>query len=306
MQALLGHDHVGSAMTYVHLAPAHVRAPTMPLALANTDPPPTALTPRALIDAYLAYVTQTGRVVDAQHRQHAERFFARWPDAMAWASEPLAVRRRARGRTRTLLTFLMLHRHLQPGYDYLLDIRLQPLWRELPATPLHGDLQLFRAASCELGFTSQVSKGAAGLVAARLLIQTGRPLTQLTDEDIAAFDAALRDRQARTGRSTSHYGRALFSTRSVLYHLGILSRPPSHRARTEAQSYEQRLARFGVSDQLRPTLVAYLERRAQRCWSRPSVAARRAWRSSGSTSRASTPRLAASPTSIVAATSRPT
>jgi integrase len=232
----------------------------MPLALANTDAPPTAMTPRALIDAYLAYVARTGRVVDAQYRQHAERFFARWPDTAAWAAEPLTIRRRARGRTRTLLTFLMLHRHLRPGYDYLLDITLQALWRELPATPLHDDLQRFRAASCELGFTSQVSKGAAGLVTARLLIQTGRALTQLTDEDIAAFDAALRDRQARTGRSTSHYGRALFSTRSVLYHLGILSRPPSHRARTEAQSYEQRLARFGVSNHLRPTVAAYLER----------------------------------------------
>src|SRR5918998_5108080 len=114
--------------------------PTMPLALANTDAPPTAMTPRALIDAYLAYVARTGRVVDAQYRQHAERFFARWPDTAAWAAEPLTIRRRARGRTRTLLTFLMLHRHLRPGYDYLLDITLQALWRELPATPLHEDL----------------------------------------------------------------------------------------------------------------------------------------------------------------------
>ena len=28
---------------------------------------------------------------------------------------------------------LMLHRHLRPGYDYLLDITLLPLWRELAA-----------------------------------------------------------------------------------------------------------------------------------------------------------------------------
>ncbi len=82
----------------------------------------------------------------------------------------------------------------------------------------------------------------------------------ITDQDIAAFDAALRDRQRRTGRPTAHYGRALFATRSVLYHLGVLSRPPTLRARTEAESYEQRLRRFGVSDQLRPTFVAYLER----------------------------------------------
>ncbi|MCA1677583.1 MAG: hypothetical protein LC777_00865 [Actinobacteria bacterium] len=279
----------------------------MPLALANTDPPPSApVTPRALIDAYLAHVAQTGRVVDAQYRQHAERFFARWPDAMAWAAEPLAVRRRARGRTRTLLTFLMLHRHLRPGYDYLLDITLQPLWRELPATALHDDLQRFRAASCELGFTSQVSKGAAGLVAARLLIQTGRPLMQLTDEDIAAFDAALRERRARTGRSTSHYGRALFSTRSVLYHLGILSRPPSPapepRRKAMSSAWHASVSATSSARRSWPTSSAC----AQRCRRRRSVAARRTWRSSLSTSRASTPRLAASPSSIAAATSRPT
>ena len=67
-----------------------------------------------------------------------------------------------------------------------------------------------------------MSKGAAGLVCARLLIQTGRPLAGLTDQDIADFEQALRERQQRTGRGIGHYGRALFSTRSVLYHLGIL------------------------------------------------------------------------------------
>jgi hypothetical protein len=228
----------------------------MPLALASSEAPAGALAARELIDSYIAYLAQTGRQSDTRYEHAAERFFTRWPDPMAWAAEPLAVRRRARGRDRALLMFLMLHGHLQPGYDYLLDVTLLPLWRELPFSPLQVDLERFRAASRELGFTSQVSKGAAGLIAARLLIQTGRPLAELTDEDIASFDAALRERQARTGRGTSHYGCALFSARSVLYHLGILSRPPSHRARTEAQSMEQRLGRWGVSDEIRPTLFA--------------------------------------------------
>ena len=231
----------------------------MPLALASTD---RAQTPRPgeLIDAYLAHLAQTGRAADASYRRPAERFFARWPDPMAWAHQPLARRRQVRGRTGTLLTFLMLHGHLRPGYDYLLDITLLSLWRELPSSPLQADLERFRAASEQLGFATKVAKSSAGLVTARLLIQTGRPLMQLTDEDIADFDAALRERQTRTGRPIGHYGRALFATRSVLYHLGVLSRPPSHRARTEAQSFEQRLARRGVSDQLRPTCVAYLQR----------------------------------------------
>jgi hypothetical protein len=132
---------------------------------------------QALIDAYLVHLTATGRQVDARYRHAAARFLARWPNPTSWAAEPLAVRRRARGRTRTLLTFLMLTRRLQPGYDYLLEVTLLALWRELPASPLHEDLEHFRAASQQLGFTTAVSKGAAGLVCARLLIQTGRPLT---------------------------------------------------------------------------------------------------------------------------------
>ncbi len=139
----------------------------MPLALTSTDPAAVAPAPAELIDAYVSYLTGTGRVDDARYRRAAERFLSRWPDPMAWAVEPLAVRRQAQRRTRTLLTFLMLHRHLRPGYDYLLDITLLPLWREVPASPLRGDLELFRATTRSLGFTTEVSKGAAGMVAAR-------------------------------------------------------------------------------------------------------------------------------------------
>lgn len=141
--------------------------------------------------------------------------------------------------------------------------RLARGWRvaahRVAGSPLHQDLEQFRAASEQLGFTATGAKSAAGLVCARLLIQTGRPLRALTDQDIADFDAALRERRRRTGRGISHYGRALFHARSVLYHLGVLARPPTHRARTEAQTFDQHLARFGVSDQVRPTMVAYLQ-----------------------------------------------
>lgn len=89
----------------------------MLLAPVSSDPRPAAAPdPQALIGAYVAYLAATGRRVDARYRHAAERFFDRWPDPMSWAAEPLAVRRRARGRTRTLLTFLMLQRQLRPGY----------------------------------------------------------------------------------------------------------------------------------------------------------------------------------------------
>jgi integrase len=231
----------------------------MPLALASSEGPPTAPAPGVLIDAYVAYMTRTGNRTDSRYRHAAERFLERWPDPMDWAAEPLVVRRQAQKRTRTLVTFLMLHGFLRPGYDYLLDVTLLSLWRELPESPLYRDLERFRAGARELGFSEAVSKACGCMIAARLLIQTSRALQELTEQDIASFEAALKERRAQTGRRIAHYERLLFSTRSVLYHLGVLPQPPAYRPSSEAQSYEQRLVRWGVSDQLRPTLVAYLE-----------------------------------------------
>jgi len=67
----------------------------MPLALTSTDPAAVAPAPAELIDAYVSHLTRTGRVDDARYRRAAERFLSRWPDPMAWAVEPLAVRRQA-------------------------------------------------------------------------------------------------------------------------------------------------------------------------------------------------------------------
>jgi hypothetical protein len=177
----------------------------MPLALTNSEGPRTAAAPGVLMDAYLAYVTRTGNRTDSRYRHAAQRFLDRWPDPMDWAAEPLVVRRQAQKRTRTLVTFLMLHRYLRPGYDYLLDVTLLSLWREIPESPLYDDLERFRAAARELGFTEAVSKACSCMIAARLLIQTGRPLAELTEQDIVSFEAALRERRAQTGRRIAHY-----------------------------------------------------------------------------------------------------
>ncbi len=65
----------------------------------------------------------------------ARTFFARWPDPAAWAAEPLDVRLSANGSTRPLITFLMLHGHLQPSYDYLLERKFSSVWRDTGRLP---------------------------------------------------------------------------------------------------------------------------------------------------------------------------
>lgn len=213
-----------------------------------------------LVDAFVAHLRATGRRDDPRYARAAERFVGRWPDLSAWAAEPLKVRLGVCARTRQLLIFLMLHGYLRPGYDYLLARTLLSLWRELPTSPMGPDMQRFLAATRELGYADSGARGAAGLVCARLLIQSGRTLDDLTAGDLAEFEAALDERDQRTGRRSGHYRRMLFSTRSALYHLGIFDRPPTARPAKPAQGFEQRLARAGVADWLRPTFLGYLER----------------------------------------------
>jgi hypothetical protein len=76
--------------------------------------------------AYLEHLARTGHGNTAYWRA-ARSFFRRWPDPQRWAEEPLAVRLSAGSATRPIITFLMLHRALRPGYDYLLERKLSPI-----------------------------------------------------------------------------------------------------------------------------------------------------------------------------------
>jgi hypothetical protein len=153
--------------------------------------------PRQLLAAYHQHLARTGRGNTA-YWQAARSFFSRWPDPAAWAAEPLGVRLSANSSTRPLITFLMLHGHLRPGYDYLLERKISSLWRELDASPIGEDLARFRAAAAELGFTERVRTANASQVPARLLIQTGRRLGQLTMPDLEEFAAACQERMAES------------------------------------------------------------------------------------------------------------
>ena len=58
---------------------------------------------------------------------------------------------------------------------------------ELPHSPMAGaEVSGFTAAAAELGFTPHVADGIASQVIVRLLIQTGLPLSDLTDDELGA------------------------------------------------------------------------------------------------------------------------
>ncbi len=95
---------------------------------------------------------------------------------------------------------------------------------------------------------------------ARLLIQTGRPLDQLTVADLGEFTAACRDRQERTGKGHQHYLAAVSNTQRVLFHLGIVDELP--RAGGPVP-FAERLAE--VRPPIREPMIAYLERKRATC-----------------------------------------
>lgn len=146
--------------------------------------------------AYLECLRRTGRGNTA-YSSAAVTFFQRWPDPQQWAAEPLRVRLSAGTATRPIITYLMLHQGLRPGYDYLLERKLSSIWREVQVSPLAADLDRFMTAAADLGFTERVRFATGSQVPIRLLIQTGRCLEQLTLADLAEFIAACHDRQER-------------------------------------------------------------------------------------------------------------
>ena len=193
----------------------------------------------------------------------ARCFLARYPDPRAWAGLPLEQRLAStRPHLQPVLNFLMLHGHLRPGYDYLLDRKLTVILREAAASPLGPDLKRFLAGAQALGYSERARTGMASQIAVRMLIQTGRGLGELSDGDFAAFGQAITEREERLGRELKHYHGALYAARAVVYHLGAPAEPAPKRSTLGRWSWERHLD--GVTDQVRKPMTGYLERLARR------------------------------------------
>jgi site-specific recombinase XerD len=223
-------------------------------------PVKTAVPPHAapVYDTYLGWLAARG-VGNHTFDSGARCFLARYPDPQAWAELPLGARLAGtRPHLQPLLNFLMLHRYLRPGYDYLLDRKLTAILREAPDSPLGGDLARFLAGAEALGYSKRARTGMASQIAIRVLIQTGRGLAELTDDDFTAFGQAITEREERLGRELKHYHGALYASRAVVYHLGAPAEPAPKRSTLGRWSWERHLD--GVTDQVRRPMTAYLER----------------------------------------------
>src|SRR5438045_1229518 len=105
-----------------------------------------------------------------------------------------------------------------------------PRRRPSPSGLLGEDRARFLAAAAELGWQPRVAAGLCSQIAMRLLIQAGPPLTAVTDADIAAFDAAITARERACGRPLKHYRDALYTSRTVIYHMGAPVRPVARKS----------------------------------------------------------------------------
>ena len=221
---------------------------------------PAAERPASVLAAYPAHQNLSGRGNIAYDRA-ARAFLRRWPQVQAWADLPLRRQLAANSATRPFVTFLMVSRRLRPGYDYLVARKLSSFWRDLTGSAVQPDLDRFLVAAGELGFSQRQASAVASQIIARLLIETGRGVDELTEADLTDLAQACRRRQERTGRGWKHYRGSSHTARQVLFHLGALDRPAP--PAMVPLSLEERMA--DVPESLREAFVGYLKRKSATC-----------------------------------------
>jgi integrase len=215
---------------------------------------------RDLLADYAVHLTLTGRG-NVAYTQAARVFLRRWPTPQAWADQPLPARLEAGSATKPFLMFLMVHGWLRPGWDWLVARKLSSFWREIVGTPLETDMTRFLTAAEAVGFTPIQAVRVASQSIGRLLIQTGRPLGELTVTDLDDLAAACRERQVATGQGWGHYRAAINAAHRVLFHLEVTDTPPA--SLQLPRPLADRVA--DAPPALRPSFAAYLERKLGTC-----------------------------------------
>jgi integrase len=207
-----------------------------------------------LVADYTGWLAGDGRGSRC-YRDAAWAFLGRWPDPAGFAAEPLSRQLALGTAQRPFLTYLMLHGRCRPGYDYLAHRKIGGLLAQAGRSPLAPDVARFTAAATDLDYSAHSVKRATERVAVRLLIQTGRPLTELTTADVDELAAALRAcAEAKGNASTWANDRGLVcAAHRVLFGLGVLAHPPEDPRRRPGLGGHY----SGVAEPLRELLLGY-------------------------------------------------
>src|SRR6202011_1008378 len=90
-----------------------------------------------------------------------------------------------------------------PGYDWLVATTPYTCWPELPATRHWPDVERFLATAVNLDYAQRTRTMAASRVLMRLLVETGGPITAITEADVRDLEQGARARMGGRGFSAS-------------------------------------------------------------------------------------------------------
>jgi integrase len=207
-----------------------------------------------LVADYQAWLADDGHGSRC-YRDAAWAFLGHWPDPAGFAAEGLDRQLALGAAQRPFLTYLMLHGRCRPGWEYLAHRKIGGLLAAAARSPLAGDVARFTAAATDLDYSGHIVKRAAERVTVRVLIQTGRPLTELTTADLEELAAAFRACAEAKGNTSSWANdRGLVcAAHRVLFHLGVLPGPPADPRRRPGLAGHY----SGAAEPLRTLLLDY-------------------------------------------------
>jgi hypothetical protein len=96
----------------------------------------------------------------------------------------------------------MVTGRLRPGLEYLAHRKIGGLLAQAARGLLAADIAAFTTAASELNYGALQVKRAAERILVRLLIQTGRPMSQLRVSDLDHWAGVLRRRDEASGKPT--------------------------------------------------------------------------------------------------------
>lgn len=190
----------------------------------------------------------------------ARAFLGVHPDLDAWLARPLPTRLADLRRIRAwpLLSYLALEGAVRPDIDLLLaknqggfGLTAERYWA--------ADFERARAVATRLGWAPNWTRDVVRETLPLVLVWSGKPLGELSEDDLERFRSAVEASPAATRWSRRSYNARLFSIGVLLFELGTLAAPPrrAYRAATLTE-------RFAVvpAPEIRRAMLAYVGARS--------------------------------------------